>query len=141
MVNNLQAKELNRLYKTSANLISEYIKIDNLDNLQKGSWIEIDSKSIEFYYLSSGELIAKSKLEALGEYLYLNSKTIKPKKLKKIKKEDTIRLQFALNKTLRVGKYAIAKMPIETTLEGQSFKAVANLYFKDRFLLEVKELL
>jgi len=140
MINNLQAKELDRLYKIYPNMVSEDIEL-KVDNLKVDNWIEIDSKSINFYYLSGNKLIAKSKLEALGEYIYLNSKKIKPKKIKKISKKAIIRLQFILNRTLRVGKYAIDRLPIEVSLEGLNFKATAKLYYKDKFFLEIKDIL
>ena len=141
MENNLQAKELNRLYKAIPNMVSEEIELENLEHLKPTNWVAIDSKTINFYYLSSNQLIAKSKLEVFGEYLYLNSKPIKPKKIKKSSKKSIIRLQFILNRTLRVGRYAIDRLPTDVTLEGQNFKAVANLHFRDRFVLEIKEIL
>ena len=137
-MNNLQAKSLSKLLKSK--FFSEDIEVD-LNNLKNGTWINLNCDSIKFIFLHNGELIANARLEALGDYFYINYKTIKPKKYKKNKKEDIINCYFTSNISFKDGRYAIAKMPFTLECEGVNFKARANLYFDKTFLLEIEEIL
>jgi len=138
-MNNLQAKSLSKLSKSI--LFSEDIELKDVKNIKPGTWIEFDCNSIKFNFLNRDELIATAILNAIGDYFYINYKTIKPKKYKKIKKKDIINCYFTFNCNFKDGMYAISKIPLLVECEGANFKVKANLYFNNRFFLEIKEVL
>jgi len=142
-MNNLQALSLKNLFLNKNDfLISEDIEIskDDLKKLKKGSFLEINSKVIKFnhYSIKENKIIGIAKISAKANYIFINYK--KYKRVKKFKDNNGFNLRFNFKLNLE-GEFAISKIPLNIFLYlNNKDYAIVNLYFKDKFYIEIKEL-
>ena len=140
-MNNLQAKSLNFFLNKNNFFISEEIEIDNNDikKIEKGSFLEIENIFIKFFHIKNRKIVASIKLKAKGNYFFIDYKAYKREK----KFNDNIH-NFTLRFNtpfFREGYFAISKMPFNAYLFFQNKEfATINLYFNNKFYIEIKEL-
>jgi len=146
-MNNLQAKQLANfgfLDNSKTIAITEPIEIGNsvLKNLQKDSWIEIESKSLKAYLVDGSVKLAELELSVNGNYLYAKTKFYKKeRKFKDKTSKESFNLKFDA-KIVNDGKYIIDKLPIFVKITFLSRElAYAELLFEDKFYLNIKEIL
>jgi len=146
MKNNLQASKLLKIYNTKCFIESKKIELNKkaFKSITTGSWLEIESKTIEAKYITDNRIDANLILKVDGNYLYANiesSKKNKPYKRSRDKSSFTIKIKADI-KIVQNGNMALSSLPADVVIArgGKDF-AYANLYFNGSFLLEIKEVL
>jgi len=146
-MNNLQARQLANfgfLNNSKTIAITEPIEIGKsvLKNLQKDSWIEIESQTLKAWLVENSTKLAKLKLSVDDNYLYAKTKFYKKeRKFKDKTSKESFNLKFDA-KIVNDGKYIIDKLPIFVKITSSSRElAYAELLFEDKFYLNIKEIL